>query len=73
MSETVQTILSQFDRSIIFLVWPSVQAYNKDKDQWQRVLYNKHKGVNSIHHLDSERAVIAYSYRSESEWAFYIG
>ena len=63
MSETVQTILSQFDRSIIFLVWPTVQAYNKDKDQWERCLYNKHKGVNSIHHLDTNRAVIAYSYR----------
>ena len=64
MSETVQTILSQFDRSIMFLVWPSFKAYTKDKEQWERNIYRVYKEVQQITHLDEQRAVLDYSQRS---------
>ena len=49
----------------MFLVWPSKQAYTKDKEQWERVIFSKYKDVNAIHHLDVTRAVITYSYRDK--------
>ena len=64
---SVQTILSQFDRSIMFLVWPSLKAYLKDKEQWERVIYNQYKDVHSIIHLDEMRTLLAHSYREGSE------
>ena len=59
MSETVQTILSQFDRSIMFLVWTSLDTYKKDKEQWERVIFNQYPDVNTIMHLDEKRSMIA--------------
>ena len=67
MSETVQTILSTFDTSIMFLVWPSLQAYKKDKEQWERIIYRKYKDVHTITHLDKVRSVLAYAYREGTE------
>jgi len=65
MSETVQTILSQFDRSIMFLVWTSLDTYKKDKEQWERVIFNQYLDVNTIMHLDEKRSMIAQIERSE--------
>ena len=65
MSETVQTILSQFDRSIMFLVWTSLDTYKKDKEQWERVIFNQYPDVNTIMHLDEKRSMIAQIERSE--------
>ena len=65
MSEAVQTILSQFDRSIMFLVWTSLDTYKKDKEQWERVIFNQYLDVNTIMHLDEKRSMIAQIERSE--------
>ena len=65
MSETVQTILSQFDRSIMFLVWVSLAKYKKGKDQRERVIFDKYPDVTTIMHLDENRSMIAQIERTE--------
>ena len=66
MSETVQTILSQFDSTVMFLVWKSYKAYRKGMQDWSRQVFKAYKEVNSITHVDEERTVLGYSKRTES-------
>ena len=65
MSETVQTILSQFDTSIMFLVWPSLAKYKKDKHQWERVIFKQYSDVDTIMHLDKYRSMLGKIERTE--------
>ena len=65
MSETVQTILSQFDRSIMFLVWVSLAKYKKDKDQWEREIFKQYPDVITIMHLDENRSMLGQIERTE--------
>jgi len=65
MSETVQTILSQFDRSIMFLVWVSLAKYKKDKDQWEREIFKQYPDVITIMHLDENRSMLGQIERTD--------
>ena len=60
-----QTILSMFDRSVMFLLWDSLSKFNTNKEQWERAIFKQYKEVNTIMHLDQNRSLLGQVERTE--------
>ena len=62
-----QSQISDFDDSIMTLIWVSYIKYEEEKDKWEIQIFKQYPTVNTINHIDEERAVIGTAQRTESD------
>ena len=63
----VQSVLSDYDDSIMKLIWVSHAIFAKEKDKWETQIFKRYPTVNTINHIDEERALIGITTRENLE------
>ena len=62
-----QTLLSDHDNSIMRLVWVSSTKCEKERLKWEKQIFRQYPTVNTINHIDEDRALLGTITRSEEE------